>query len=114
MSIITDEQPAENFAPLLSLIRLAKSRQRGTITLRQYIRLERKYVSSRPKRRAGLLVCWVYEHSRQLRSELAAQGVTVRPEKPGRFHPFKLVERGFARLSEIERKMKRARRRRRS
>ncbi len=71
MSVIADDRPEEKFATLLTLVRLAKSRQHETITRKQYIRLERRYVSSKPKRRASLLICWYYEHSRQLRLELA-------------------------------------------
>ena len=112
MSVITDDQPAKKFAPLLSLVRLATSRQQGTITRKQYVRLQHKYLSSRPKPRAGLLVAWCHQHSSQLESQLGIYGVTVRPEKPGRVHAFKLVLPGFARLGEIERKIEKSRRRR--
>ncbi len=112
MSVIADDRPEEKFATLLALVRLAKSRQHGTITRKQYIRLERRYVRSKPKRRAGLLICWYYEHSRQRRLELAAQGVRIRSQKPGRVHAYHLTQRGFGRLTEIEAKIEKSRKRR--
>jgi len=113
MSVIDDDRSAgERFPPLLTLARLAKSRQHGMITQRQYIRLERKYLHSRAKRRAGQLMAWYYQHRSQLKSELKALGVTIRPETPGRVHAYHLTQRGFGRLTEIEGKIEKSRKKR--
>jgi hypothetical protein len=52
-------------------------------------------------------------YSREFKLEAgAAQGVTVRPEKQGRVHAYHLTQRGFGRLTEIERKIEKSRNRR--
>jgi len=109
---IVNDQQAEEFAPLLNLVQLATARQHGSITRRQYDRLRRKYLSTRPKPSGGLVMAWFYHHGYQLKSQLAAHGVTIRPEKARRPHLFKLLVRGFHRLGEIERKIEKSRKRR--
>src|SRR5262245_54683224 len=112
MNKITPAPRADDFPALLSLVKLAKSRQHGSITPNQLVRLERQYLRVQPL--TSPLFGWYYRHRTEVRRVLAEHGVTTRPTKTKRPHRYKLVQTGIAGLAEIEGKIARAQARRRT
>lgn len=95
------------------LIHRARTRQHGSLTWNQYMKLSSAFIAVQPPREAGLLIGWGAFHIRRLRLAISQEGVSVRPEPGWTPKPIPGNATGFSRLGEVEQHMKKRAARRR-
>lgn len=108
MTIDTERAVAERdaWARFRRLAALAKKRQHGQLTPRQFELLLNAFLQSGPSP-TGFMQGWgrYLVIKRQLQHAMETEGVSVRSTAPSRLHRFTLTQSGLARLSELERKI---------
>jgi hypothetical protein len=104
-------RPSPQELPLFrSLVRSARERQNGSLTARQYRRLLSVYLASQLPIVEAPLACFFYGGVHSLQKALAAEGLSVRPPVYRHWKtPFRLKQKGWARLEELAGKMGKSR-----
>jgi hypothetical protein len=102
----TAPPPSAGEFALLRLVELAKSRQHGSITEKQYVRLRRQYLGLTPP--TAPLFGWYYGRTAELRAALIAHGVRIRSVTPQRLHRYKLAGTGIGSMDEIDSKIRKS------
>jgi hypothetical protein len=91
------------------LVKRAKSCQRGSVTQRQFHKLLNIIMSA--QERDSPLFGWYYGNRHFLTQAILKAGIAIRKDKFPNPSRFKTKEKGFARIVEIEKKIKRRKKR---
>jgi hypothetical protein len=99
--------PSPKLLPLFQqLVRRAKLVQHGSLTARQYQKLQVAFMQAR-KPLGSPIFGWYYSNRRILHQSLSDEGIRIRLEAVPQLHRYKLRQMNFKRLIEMDYKIQR-------